>query len=47
MRYLKGDSKTIETFVGTLPKELLGADPNLINETKGAFGQCKRYQHLA
>ena len=37
MRYLKGDSKTIETFVGTLPKELLGADPNLINETKGAF----------
>ncbi len=37
MRYLKTDGKTIETFAGTLPKELLGSDPNLINETKGSF----------
>ncbi|MDO8658963.1 MAG: hypothetical protein Q7K54_00005, partial [Candidatus Parcubacteria bacterium] len=37
MRYLKKDNKTIETFAGSLPKELLGADPNMINETKGAF----------
>ncbi len=37
MRYLKADDKTIETFVGTLPKELLGADTIENNEIKGLF----------
>ncbi len=37
MRYLKADGRTIETFVGNLPKELLGADTSVINEVKGSF----------
>jgi peptidoglycan hydrolase-like protein with peptidoglycan-binding domain len=37
MRYLKGDGKTIETFVGNLPKELLGGDTTVANEVKGSF----------
>ena len=36
MRYLKRDEKTIETFVGTLPKELLGGDGG-DNQIKGSF----------
>jgi peptidoglycan hydrolase-like protein with peptidoglycan-binding domain len=34
MRYLKADGKTIESFVGTLPKEFLGADTTDTNEVK-------------
>ena len=37
MRYLKANGKTIETFVGTLPKELLGGDTTENNEVKGVF----------
>jgi len=37
MRYLKTDGNTIETFVGNLPKELLGADTTANNEIKGSF----------
>ena len=37
MRYLKIDDRTIETFVGTLPKELLGAEVAGNNEVKGYF----------
>ena len=37
MRYLKTDGKTIETFVGTLPKEILGGDTMGQNEVKGSF----------
>ncbi len=37
MRYLKTDNSTIETFLGSLPKEFLGTDPNLINDIKGSF----------
>ena len=37
MRYLKADERTIETFVGNLPKELLGADTSENNEVKGSF----------
>ena len=37
MRYLKADERTIETFVGTLPKELLGGDTTGNNEAKGSF----------
>ena len=37
MRYLKGDGRTIETFVGTLPKEILGGDTTETNEIKGVF----------
>ena len=37
MRYLKTDDKTIETFVGALPKEYLGADTAVVNEIKGSF----------
>ncbi len=37
MRYLKGDAKTIITFVGSLPKEFLGADTTVSNEIKGIF----------
>mgnify|MGYP001590215757 CR=1 FL=1 len=37
MRYLKVDEKTIETFVGTLPKEYLGTNPNTNNEIKGSL----------
>ena len=36
MRRLKGDGVTIETFLGQLPKEKLGADGEII-ETKGIF----------
>ncbi|MBP9711601.1 MAG: hypothetical protein KBD55_01025 [Candidatus Pacebacteria bacterium] len=37
MRYLKSDDKTIETFVGNLPKEILGQEPVQNNEVKGTF----------
>ncbi len=37
MRYLKTDGKTIETFVGSLPKEHLGADSSEMNEVKGSL----------
>ena len=37
MRYLKSDDRTIETFVGIIPKELLGADTSGNNEVKGTF----------
>jgi len=37
MRYLKANAKTIITFVGTLPKEFLGADTADNNEIKGTF----------
>lgn len=37
MRYLKEDGRTIETFVGALPKELLGGDAIGNNEIKGSF----------
>lgn len=37
MRHLKGDDKTIETFTGVLPKELLGGDTTLNNEISGSF----------
>ncbi len=37
MRYLKIDERTIETFVGALPKELLGVETNGNNEVKGTF----------
>jgi hypothetical protein len=38
MRYLKGDSNIIETFLGTIPKELLGGDTATGNdEIKGTF----------
>lgn len=37
MRYLKADDRTIETFVGVLPKEVLGGDTSNTNEIKGAF----------
>jgi hypothetical protein len=37
MRYLKGDNKTIETFVGTLPKEYVGVESSVANEIKGSF----------
>lgn len=37
MRYLKENSKTITTFVGNLPKEVLGGDTTVENEVKGSF----------
>ena len=37
MRYLKDDGKTIETFVGSLPKEVLGADTIAVNDVNGSF----------
>ncbi|MFH1201108.1 MAG: hypothetical protein V1484_02140 [bacterium] len=37
MRYLKTDARTIITFIGTLPKEFLGADTAASNEIKGIF----------
>ncbi|MFA6300923.1 MAG: peptidoglycan-binding domain-containing protein [Candidatus Paceibacterota bacterium] len=37
MRYLKTDGKTIESFVGNLPKELLAGDTTDGNEIKGTF----------
>ena len=36
MRYLKTDDKTIETFLGVVPKDVLGGDTGN-NEIKGAF----------
>jgi hypothetical protein len=36
MRYLKADNKTIETFVGSLPKEILGGDTEA-GELTGSF----------
>lgn len=37
LRYLKTDDRTIETFLGSLPKEYLGADGSSLNEIKGSF----------
>lgn len=37
MRYLKEDGNTIETFAGSLPKEVLGQDSSVSNEVTGAF----------
>jgi len=37
MRYLKNNTRTIETFVGNLPKELIGGDAVGDNEIKGTF----------
>ena len=37
MRYLKNDGRTIETFLGTLPKELLSVESTGNNEIKGSF----------
>lgn len=37
MRYLKEDDKTIETYVGVLQKEYLGADSVGTSEVKGSF----------
>ena len=37
MRYLKEDGKTIETYVGALQKEYLGADSIGTSEVKGSF----------
>lgn len=37
MRYLKSDDRTIDTFLGTLPKEVLGGDTSDTNELKGSF----------
>ncbi|HAS80990.1 MAG: hypothetical protein UR25_C0003G0154 [Candidatus Nomurabacteria bacterium GW2011_GWE1_32_28] len=37
MRYFKKDNKTVETFMGTLPKEYLGADSIGMNEINGSF----------
>ena len=37
MRYLKEDGRTIQTFVGNLPKEYLGADTTIDNEISGVF----------
>jgi hypothetical protein len=36
MRYLKNDRRTVESFLGTIPKEVLGADTES-NEIKGVF----------
>lgn len=37
MRYLNADDITIETFVGNLPKEVLGGDTSSENEVRGIF----------
>jgi hypothetical protein len=37
MRYLKSDGITIESFIGSLPKEFLGADTTGNNEISGSF----------
>jgi hypothetical protein len=37
MRYLKSDNDTIETFLGTLPKEVLGGDYSTPHEVTGSF----------
>jgi hypothetical protein len=37
MRYLKADAKTIQTFWGVLPKEVLGGDSTGVMEIRGTF----------
>src|SRR3989344_410629 len=37
MRYLKSDGKTIQTYFGLMPKELLGADKSGNSQVKGSF----------
>lgn len=37
MRYLKPDGRTISTFAGSFPKEVIGGDSSSGNEIKGAF----------
>lgn len=37
MRYLKPDGKTISSFLGTIPKEILGSDTSSLNELNGSF----------
>jgi hypothetical protein len=37
LRYLKLDDRTIASFAGSLPKEVLGADSTETNELKGIF----------
>jgi len=37
MRYLNDDGQTIETFIGSLPKEILGEDSTSDTEIKGSF----------
>ena len=37
MRYLKEDGKTIETYNGLLPKEVLGGDSLGVNELSGSY----------
>jgi hypothetical protein len=37
MRYLDTDGKTIETFLGVLPKESLSANPSTINQITGSL----------
>lgn len=37
MRYLKPDGRTISTFVGSFPKEVIGGDSSSGNEIKGSF----------
>src|SRR6185503_2452748 len=37
MRYLKSDAKTIQTFWGVLPKELVGGDSTGDIEIRGTF----------
>ncbi len=37
MRYLKDNTNTIETFVGSLPKEILGGDVLESNDINGSF----------
>ncbi len=37
MRYLKGNTSTIQTFVGSLPVDVLGGDSAQISEIKGNF----------
>ena len=37
MRYLQPDESTIESFVGAIPKEILGQDTSSSNEVKGSF----------
>ena len=37
MRYLKPDGKTIETFFGTMPKEVFGVNTNTLADVKGSL----------
>jgi len=37
MRYFNDNTKNIETFIGNLPKQLLGEDSTIDNEIKGSF----------